>query len=119
MCGKPVIALKTGGLTRQVEDYVTGEQYGIALTPESRCLVGNQLVPYIFEDFVTHETVTKAFMDMYEMGPEKRKELGAKALAHAHRDYNIKSMVNEWDRTLTHAMKTWRERYSKWQKIEL
>lgn len=114
MCGKPVIALKTGGLTRQVEDHITGEQYGIALPVESRALVGNQLVPYIFEDSVTHETVTKAFMTMYEMGPEKRQELGLKALAHAKRDYVMKDLVESWDLTLTETMKSWRDRYQRW-----
>lgn len=119
MCGVPVIALKTGGMTRQVEDHLTGEQYGIALPVESRALVGNQLVPYIFEDYVTHETVTKAFMTMYDMGPEKRHELGLKALAHANRDYKVDDMVESWDRTLTHTMETWRERYSRWNCTEL
>ena len=47
MCGKPVIALKTGGMTRQAEDHETGFQYGIALEPEVKSLVGNQNVPYI------------------------------------------------------------------------
>ena len=119
MCGKPIIALKTGGLTRQVEDHVTGEQYGIALNPESQCLVGNQSVPYIYEDFVTHDTVTKAYMDMYEMGPEKRKELGIKAMQHAHRDYNLNDVVSEWDRTLTDCIDNWKNRHKKWEKIEL
>jgi glycosyltransferase involved in cell wall biosynthesis len=119
MCGKPIIALKTGGLTRQVEDHVTGEQYGIALNPESQCLVGNQSVPYIYEDFVTHDTVTKAYMSMYEMGPEKRKELGIKAMQHAHRDYNLNDVVSEWDRTLTDCIDNWKNRHKKWEKIEL
>ena len=118
MCGKPVIALKTGGMTRQVEDHITGEQYGIALQPDCRSLVGNQMVPYIFEDYVTHETVAKAFMDMYEMGPEKRAELGQKALAHAKRDYKITDMVDSWDKTLTHTINTWRQTYKPWQRID-
>lgn len=119
MCGKPVIALKTGGLTRQVEDHVTGEHYGVALEPETRSLVGNQLVPYIFEDFVTHETTARAMMTIYEMGPDKRRELGLRAIEHCRRDYNIKTTISEWDRTLTETIASWRERYSKWQTIEL
>ena len=119
MCGKPIIALKTGGLTRQVQDHDTGEEYGIALEPEFKCLVGNQTVPYIYEDFVSHETVSNAYMKMYEMGPEKRKELGLKALQHAKKDYDLKNVVSEWDRTLTDCIENWKSRHKKWEKIEL
>ena len=90
MCGKPIITIKTGGLTRQVEDLETNEQFGIGLEPEVRSLVGNQMVPYIYEDLISHKTLSDAFMKMHEMGPEARKELGLKAMAHAHKDYDIK-----------------------------
>lgn len=119
MCGKPVIALKTGGLTRQVVDHVTGEEYGIALDPDVKSLVGNQLVPYIYEDFVSHETLTNAFMKMYEMGPEKRRELGMKAMHHAHRDYDMNNLINEWDRTLDKCINTWKQTHKRWEITEL
>jgi len=107
MCGKPIIALKTGGLTRQVEDIDTGEQYGIALEPEVKSMVGNLMIPYIYEDFVSHKTLSNAFMKMYEMGPEQREALGRKAMAHAHKDYDLNAVVAEWDRTLTQTIETW------------
>ena len=47
--GTPIIAQKTGGLTRQVEDYRDGSHNGIALDVEFRTLVGSQQVPYIYE----------------------------------------------------------------------
>jgi len=108
MCGKPIIAIKTGGLTRQVENIETGEQYGIGLEPEVKCLVGNQMVPYIYEDFISHQTLADSFMKMYEMGPEKRKELGMKAMAHAHKDYDLERMVNDWDKTLSDKINEWK-----------
>lgn len=117
MAEKPVIAIKTGGLTRQVEDHQTGVQYGVALEPEVRALVGNQLVPYIYEDFVSHETTAKAMMQIYEMGPEKRAELGAQSRAHALRDYNIVNIVKQWDETLTSLTEKWKPR--KWRHEEL
>jgi glycosyltransferase involved in cell wall biosynthesis len=107
MCGKPIIAIKTGGLTRQVEDHETGEQYGIGLDPEVRSLVGNQMVPYIYEDFISHKTLADAFMKMYDFGPEKRKEIGERALKHALKDYSIEGMISEWDRTLMNTIENW------------
>jgi glycosyltransferase involved in cell wall biosynthesis len=113
MCGKPIIAIKTGGLTRQVEDPETGFQHGIALDPEIKSLVGNQMVPYIYEDFISHKTLADSFMKMYEMGPEKRKELGQKAMQHAHKNYNIDNMIKDWDSSLTDLIDKWQEGKSK------
>lgn len=119
MAGKPIIALKTGGLTRQIEDHETKEQYGIALEPEVKTLVGNQQVPYIYEDFISHETLANAFMQMHEMGPEKRAALGARAREHAMKDYDIDNMVNEWDRTLTNLTDTWKPGKDRWKALEV
>ena len=44
-CAKPIIALTTGGLTRQVIDYRDGTENGIALQPDARDFVGSQMVP--------------------------------------------------------------------------
>jgi glycosyltransferase involved in cell wall biosynthesis len=121
MAAKPIIALKTGGLTRQVEDRETKEQYGVALEPEVRTLVGNQMVPYIYEDFVSHEAVARAFMKLYEMGPKERDKLGARCRAHALRDYDINKMIDAWDTTLTSLIESWREgkRPPRWERVEI
>ena len=120
MCGKPIIALKTGGLTRQVEDPDTGEQFGIGMDPEVRTMVGNHMVPYIYEDFVSHKTVTNAFMKMYELGDEGREVLGKKALERARKEYNLKDIVSEWDRTLTDTIEKWNSKVNtKWKVSEI
>lgn len=117
MAEKPIIALKTGGLTRQVEDHVTGFQYGVALPVETRSLVGNQMVPYIYEDFVSHETVANAFMQMFEIGPDKRAEIGRLSREHAMRDYSMESLIKTWDETLTKMSNEWT--HKSWRHIEL
>jgi glycosyltransferase involved in cell wall biosynthesis len=109
MCGKPIIAIKTGGLTRQVEDPESGEHYGIALDPEVRTLVGNHLVPYIYEDFISHKTLTDSFMKMYEMGPEKREEIGARAAARARKEYSIEKVISDWDSSLEDIIGKWKD----------
>lgn len=120
MCGKPIIAIKTGGLTRQVEDPDTGEQYGIGLEPEVKTLVGNLSVPYIYEDFISHSTLSNAFMKMYEMGPDEREKLGIKAMNRARKEYSLNQMIENWDKTLTQTIENWQSNKNpRWKAIEL
>lgn len=120
MVEKPVIAVKTGGLTRQVEDHLTGFQYGVALEPEVKSLVGNQLVPYIYEDFVSHRSVADAFMKMYELPDDERRELGRRCREHADRDYRLEDLVKRWDETLTGLMDSWdADKHPRWRHKEL
>lgn len=120
MCGKPIVVLKTGGLTRQVEDPDTKEQYGIGLDPEVRSMVGNHSVPYIYEDYVSHETFANAIMQMHDLGPEEREKLGLKAMERAKKEYNMKNVVSMWDQTLTKTIDDWSaKKNNRWKKIEL
>jgi glycosyltransferase involved in cell wall biosynthesis len=50
--GIPIIAAKTGGMTRQVVDHRDGSHNGVALDIDIKTLVGSQGVPYIYEDYV-------------------------------------------------------------------
>lgn len=113
MAAKPIIALKTGGMTKQVmrED---GTCNGIGLEPEVRNLVGSQVVPYIYEDHVSNDTVADAFMEMYEYGPEKRKEIGLKAMEYAHETFDIERTVRQWDETLTTCIDNWDKNRPRW-----
>lgn len=119
MAAKPVIAIKTGGLTRQVQDHITGEEYGVALEPDARSLVGNQMVPYIFEDYVTHQKLADAMMTVYNWGKEKRKEIGNKSRKHALREYSMEKLVSEWDRTLSNLIENWKKTHKGWELIEI
>lgn len=119
MTGMPIIAIKTGGLTRQVEDHETGEAYGVALEPEVRSLVGTQVVPYIYEDFVSHSTVAGALMQMYELGAEGRARLGARARQHALKDYDLDDMVRSWDESLSRLTLTWKKGEDRWKAVEI
>lgn len=119
MAGRPVIALKTGGLTRQVLDHETGEEYGVALTPEVKLLVGNQMVPYIYEDLVSHETIAKAIMKLYELGPEERDALGKRSHAHAKKNYDMSNLIKTWDESLTQLTKTWKNKHERWKAVTL
>jgi len=116
--GKPIIALKTGGLTRQVVDHRDGSENGIALPVELESLVGSQMVPYIIDDYVTNETAAKAIFKMHELGPEGRKELGLKAMKYALEEFSIDKMTKSWDDSLTDLTENWKTRHRRWDTIK-
>lgn len=105
--GKPIIALKTGGLTRQVVDHRDGSENGIALPVEYRTTVGSTLVPYIYEDHVSTDTIAKAIYDMYTMGDEKRKQLGEKASQYVDFEFNMTDMIDKWNDSLLNLVNTY------------
>jgi len=109
MCGKPIVALKTGGMTRQAVDYRDGTEHGVAITPSKRSLVGSQLVPYIFEDYCTEQQVSDALMKIYEQTPEEKKELKAKVLAYCEHEFKYENMVDMWDTTMYNAIERFKE----------
>jgi glycosyltransferase involved in cell wall biosynthesis len=106
-CGNPIIAPKTGGLTRQVVDHRDGSENGFALPIETRSLVGSQLVPYIYEDYVSSTTISKAIFDLYKMGAEKRKTLGEKARNYAMSEFALGDVIEKWDKTLWDLSERW------------
>jgi glycosyltransferase involved in cell wall biosynthesis len=112
-CGKPIIAVKTGGLTRQVVDHRDGSENGIALPVELRSMVGSQMVPYIYEDYVTNETTAAGILKMYEMGPTAREALGAKCREYALTQFDLKKSINDWHLTLSKTIEDWKQERSK------
>lgn len=118
MAETPCISIMTGGLTRQIKDHETNEEYGIALKPDVVTVVGNQGVPWIAEDFVSNEHISEAFMKMYEMSKEHRVEIGRKAREHCLKHYNMKNLIKNWDESLDKLFGLWKNT-GHWEKIEL
>ena len=59
-------------------------------------------------------------MKMYELGPDKRNEIGLKAQAHAHKNYDLDDIILKWDRTLENVIDQWKFSKPKtWELIEL
>jgi len=117
--GTPIIALKTGGMTRQVVDHRDNSENGIALPVEFTSYVGSQQVPSIAEDYVSNETVAKKLMEMYEMGSEKRLALGEKARRYAESEFNLQNTVDTWDKTLSETIENWRGRYARYEQFDI
>ena len=105
MTGTPIIASKTGGMTRQVVDHRDGSENGIALPIELQSLVGSQGVPYIYEDYVSSDTICDAIFDLYKMGPEKRSQLGQKAKDYANHEFKLQDTIDAWDSTMKSCLK--------------
>ena len=118
-CGKPIIAVKTGGLTRQVVDHRDGSENGIALPVEFQTCVGSQVVPYIYEDYVANNTVADAIEKMYRMDPEARKNLGQKAKSYVQSEFSYQDVIDRWHETLNETIENWKTRYKSWEKVTL
>ena len=108
--GTPIIAVKTGGQTRQVVNHKDFSQNGIGLDVEFKTLVGSQTVPYIYEDYVSSSTIGKAILKMHEWGPEKRKEIGMKAREYALSEFGYQKTIDQWHDSLTDTIENWKER---------
>jgi glycosyltransferase involved in cell wall biosynthesis len=121
-CGKPILALKTGGLTRQVVDYRDGTELGAAINPVTRKLVGSQMVPYIYEDYASQEDVANGLMKIYQMTTEQKKQLKTKILDYVQSEFVYDKMIADWDRTLTKTIEEWektKEVRKQWDLIPL
>jgi len=93
-CGVPIIATVTGGLQEQVIS--PDDTFGFPIFPTSKSVIGSQDVPYIYEDRVSKSHVLSALSNMYDLGPEGRKKLGAKGREHVVKNYNFENFNTQW-----------------------
>lgn len=108
--GVPIIAAKTGGLTRQVVDYHDGTHNGVALDIDMRTLVGSQAVPYIYEDYVKNENVATGIMKLYEMSDIDRQKLREKVRNYALAEFSHEKTIQLWHDTASNLVNTWKSR---------
>ncbi len=112
--GTPIIAQKTGGLTRQVVDHRDNSENGFGLDVEMRTLVGSQQVPYIYEDYVSSETVSDAIMKMYLLSPSEKEQLSKKVMSYVESEFNYQKMIDSWDETLWNSIQSWKDSYERY-----
>ena len=100
LAGNPIIANCTGGMQDQMrfEDengkwftpspkvpsnnsgrYKKHGEWAFPVYPTSRSIQGSPVTPYIWDDRCKPEDATDRIKEVYDLGKEKRKELGAKA----------------------------------------
>ena len=77
-----------------------GKWFGIPIFPASRSCTGSQQIPYIYNDLVNHDDVVKALVKLYNMGRDKRRQLGLEARDWAIKNFNQNKMISNWDKIL-------------------
>lgn len=108
-CAKPIVAVKTGGLTRQVVDHRDGTENGVAIDVDVTSCVGTQSVPFIFEDYASADNVAKAIRKIYDMSKNERKQLGLKAREYALSEFSHQKTIDLWDEALNKTIEAWKE----------
>ncbi len=108
--GTPILAVTTGGLTRQVIDYRDGSENGVAIKPKVTSLVGSQSVPYIFEDYAEPNEIAEAIFKLYNMDDEKRKNLSEKVKQYAQDAFSYEKTIDLWDESLEETIGNWKEK---------
>ena len=111
--GKPIISVKTGGLTRQVVDHRDGSENGVALDVVFKSLVGSQQVPYIYEDYACIDDAANAIMKLYDLSPEDRKRLGQKARDYVLSEFNHQDTIDRWHETMLELVENWKSNKNK------
>lgn len=109
-CSNPVIASKTGGLTRQVVDHRDESENGVALDIKYKTLVGSQQVPYIYEDYVDVDETAAAIMKLYSMDPQERRALGQKARDYVMSEFSHQKTIDLWHDSLLKLVEGWKEK---------
>ena len=120
--GTPIVAICTGGLTRQVIDYRDGSENGVALPVEIQSLVGSQHIPYIYEDYVSTDSVAKGIYKIFEMKNNQKEDfenLCQKVQNYAHECFNLTDTIDMWDETFDSTIKKWKSEYKRWEVFEI
>ena len=117
MTGTPIIAPKTGGLTKQVWDSENNRANGVALDIQTQTLVGNQGVPYIYEDYASVEDMADALTQILNMknnDREKYDNLSLQVEKYAKKTFNYQKMIDQWNDSMIKTIKKFKKEESKW-----
>ena len=106
--GNPIIAAKTGGLTRQVVDHRDGSENGVALDVKLQTLVGSQNVPFIYEDYIDVNDLAAGLDKLYSMNEIERNNLKAKCRNYALEEFAMDKTIDSWHDSLTTLVENWK-----------
>jgi len=112
--GIPIIAVKTGGLTRQVVDHRDGSINGVALDVSMKTLAGSQGVPYIYEDYASIDDISSALYDVYSYDNETKRKMSKKVMEYVRSEFNLQTTVDLWHDSLNDTIDNWKNDYKPW-----
>tara|TARA_B100000900_G_scaffold381351_1_gene367722 strand:- start:3361 stop:4623 length:1263 start_codon:yes stop_codon:yes gene_type:complete len=120
MTGTPIIATKTGGLTRQVVDHRDGSHNGVALEVDTKSLVGSQLVPYIYEDYANCENVALGIRKLYDASKNKEeyRVLCEKVRAYANSEFGYQKTIDLWHKSMIDTIKEFKDK-KRWNRVTI
>jgi glycosyltransferase involved in cell wall biosynthesis len=120
MTGTPIIAVKTGGLTRQVVDHRDGSENGVAIDVKIKTLVGSQSVPYIYEDYADVNDAAQAIYKMYSKDIFERDRLRQKVYNYATKEFALQKTVDMWHETMLKTIQDFKnKKRKKWEIFEI
>ena len=117
LCETPVVCVKTGGMTEQMTDGTN--VFGRLLEPDTKMLVGSQMVPYIYEDIVTVENFAKGIKEVYDLSEEERSELGRLGREYITSNFKVENIVSSFDTIITERVNEYKEPRFRAQLIEI
>jgi glycosyltransferase involved in cell wall biosynthesis len=120
MTGTPIVAAKTGGLTRQVVNHRDGTENGVALDVELKSLVGSQSVPYIYEDYVSNQSIAKGIKKLYDknLDNQYKVRLKEKVKNYAKSEFSYQDTIDKWNKSMISAINEFKNRIQ-WTNTEL
>lgn len=116
-CETPIIVNMTGGLQEQVTD---GENwFGFGIEPSSKCIIGSQDVPFIYEDRINGQDFIDALEKFHNLSREEREALGSQGRAHVLQNYGFEQYSELWQKTFkdleeNHGSWDTRKNYKHW-----
>jgi glycosyltransferase involved in cell wall biosynthesis len=117
--GAPIIAVKTGGLTRQVVDHRDGSINGVALDVTMKTMSGSQQVPYIYEDYAAIDDIVSALFEVYSYDEQTKNKMSKKVMAYVNSEFNLQTTVDLWHDSLNETIDTWKDDYKPWDVVSL
>jgi glycosyltransferase involved in cell wall biosynthesis len=112
--GTPIIATKTGGLTRQIIDHRDGTVNGVSLDIKLKTMSGSQQVPYIYEDYATISDIATALFEAYSWDKETKNKMSKKVENYADSEFSMQTTVDLWHDSLNDTIDNWKNDYKPW-----
>lgn len=115
MTGTPPVALVTGGIKRQIIDFNDNTPNGVPIYPDVSVINGNQSVPFIYEDFASHENISSCMKKIYDMSKKDYEALSKKCFRYARNHFNYEKEIKTWSSIIDKAI----EKHKKYRKYEV